>query len=31
MIDALEQEICEFSGSGEPVDDVTLLVARRTG
>ena len=31
MIEAIEKEVCEFSGSGEPVDDVTLLIARRTG
>jgi sigma-B regulation protein RsbU (phosphoserine phosphatase) len=31
MIDAIEKEVCEFSGGGEPVDDLTLLIARRTG
>jgi phosphoserine phosphatase RsbU/P len=30
MIDGLEKEVCEFSGNGVPVDDVTLLVARKT-
>ena len=30
MIEAIEKEVCEFSGNGEPVDDVTLLIARRT-
>ena len=30
MIEALEKEICDFSGNGEPVDDVTLLIARKT-
>jgi len=31
MIDALEKEMCDFSGGGEPVDDVTFLIARKTG
>jgi len=31
MIDALEKEMCDFSGNGEPVDDVTFLIARKTG
>ena len=31
MIDALEKEMCDFSDNGEPVDDVTLLIARKTG
>jgi sigma-B regulation protein RsbU (phosphoserine phosphatase) len=31
MIKALEKEVCDFSGNGEPVDDVTLLIARKTG
>jgi serine phosphatase RsbU (regulator of sigma subunit) len=31
LIDALEKEVCAFSDNGEPVDDVTLLIARKTG
>ncbi len=30
MIDGLEKELCNYSGNGVPVDDVTLLVARKT-
>lgn len=30
MIEALEKEVCIFSDNGVPVDDVTLLVARKT-
>jgi len=31
MVEAIEKDVCEFSGSGEPVDDLTLLIARKTG
>ena len=31
MIEALEKEVCEFTDNSEPVDDVTLLIARKTG
>lgn len=30
MVDGLEKELCDFSGNGVPVDDVTLLIARKT-
>lgn len=29
LVAMLEKEVCDFSGSGEPVDDVTILVARK--
>ena len=31
MIEALEKEVCDFTDNSEPVDDVTLLIARKTG
>lgn len=29
LVAELEKVVCEFSGSGEPVDDVTMLVAKK--
>ncbi len=31
MIEALEKEVCDFTDNSEPVDDVTILIARKTG
>ena len=29
LVRRLEKEVCDFSGSGDPVDDVTMLIAKK--
>jgi sigma-B regulation protein RsbU (phosphoserine phosphatase) len=29
LVKRLEKEVCDFSGSGDPVDDVTMLIAKK--
>jgi len=29
LVKQLEKAICDFSGSGDPVDDITMLVAKK--
>ena len=29
LVTQLEKDLCQFSGSGDPVDDITMLVAKK--